>query len=59
MATKDLKHSIHVLRKQIQDLDGSIEEQQQRLTDLSVEVGTLFDLELGILTKAIQRRTTG
>ncbi len=35
---KEMKHTIHALRKQLQDLDESIQEQQQRLTDLSAEV---------------------
>ena len=35
---KDLKQSIHIIEKQIQAADRTIQEQQQRLTDISVEV---------------------
>ena len=47
-AAKGLKHAIHTLRKQIQDLNGSIQEQEQRLADLSVEVGPRFGPELDL-----------
>ncbi|KAI1791153.1 hypothetical protein LXA43DRAFT_1181965 [Ganoderma leucocontextum] len=57
MATKDLKHAIHALRKQIQNLDGSIQGQQQRLTDLSVEtdngMAQHVELALRVLQDAI------
>lgn len=35
---KELKETIHVLRKQVQSADETIQEQQVRLADLSVQV---------------------
>ena len=36
-----MKRTIQAIRKQVQMLDGTIEEQQQRLTDLSSEASLL------------------
>ena len=41
-AAKELKETIHVLRKQVQSADETIQEQQVRLADLSVEVRLSF-----------------
>ena len=39
---KELKETIHALRKQVQRADETIQEQQVRLADLSVEVPLSF-----------------
>ena len=39
---KELKETIYALRKQVQSADETIQEQQVRLADLSVEVRVSF-----------------
>ena len=46
-AAKELKETIHALRKQVQSVDETIQEQQVRLGDLSVEVRVSFRPDSG------------
>ena len=57
-AAKELKETIHVLRKQVQSADETIQDQQVRLADLSVEFRLSFHQVRSSVAHELSRRQT-